>query len=173
MTPPHAALLSAYCQGLAFQQDNKDHSDIKRLQVVSHLINVSSSCFWLFYINKLADLVGFTVAQKECNVVLESKYGAPNIINDGITMAKEATYVLLEIKLRLGQKLIDQRKTEVKSRKCVEYNKDIFIGGGCTLLRLASKVDSIIESLENDERKVGDEISIKAQSYLLKLVVMC
>lgn len=31
----------------------------------------------------------------------------------------------------------------------------IVVGGGCTLLRLASKVDAIIETLENDEQKVG------------------
>ena len=30
----------------------------------------------------------------------------------------------------------------------------IVVGGGCTLLRLASKVDAIRESLENDEQKV-------------------
>lgn len=31
----------------------------------------------------------------------------------------------------------------------------IVVGGGCTLLRLASKVDSIKDSLENDEEKVN------------------
>lgn len=30
----------------------------------------------------------------------------------------------------------------------------IVVGGGCTLLRLASKVDAIKETLENDEQKV-------------------
>ena len=28
------------------------------------------------------------------------------------------------------------------------------VGGGCTLLRLASKVDAIKDNLENDEEKV-------------------
>lgn len=32
----------------------------------------------------------------------------------------------------------------------------IVVGGGCTLLRLASKVDAIKETLENDEQKVID-----------------
>jgi len=32
------------------------------------------------------------------------------------------------------------------------------VGGGCTLLRLASKVDAIIETLENDEQKVGSKV---------------
>lgn len=30
----------------------------------------------------------------------------------------------------------------------------IVVGGGCTLLRLASKVDAIKDSLDNDEEKV-------------------
>ncbi|MFQ6646658.1 hypothetical protein Gotur_020289 [Gossypium turneri] len=31
----------------------------------------------------------------------------------------------------------------------------IVVGGGCTLLRLASKVDAIKDSLDNDEEKVN------------------
>jgi chaperonin GroEL len=32
----------------------------------------------------------------------------------------------------------------------------IVVGGGCTLLRLASKVDAIKDTLANDEEKVSD-----------------
>ena len=39
--------------------------------------------------NKLADLVGGTLGPKGRNVVLESKYGPPKIVNDGVTVAKE------------------------------------------------------------------------------------
>jgi chaperonin GroEL len=31
----------------------------------------------------------------------------------------------------------------------------IVVGGGCTLLRLAGKVDAIKATLDNDEQKVG------------------
>ncbi|XP_058180089.1 ruBisCO large subunit-binding protein subunit beta, chloroplastic-like [Rhododendron vialii] len=41
----------------------------------------------------------------------------------------------------------------------------IVVGGGCTLLRLASKVDAIKDSLENDEEKLE-----RALSYPLKLI---
>ncbi|KAI3822096.1 hypothetical protein L1987_09677 [Smallanthus sonchifolius] len=34
-------------------------------------------------------------------------------------------------------------------------NESIVVGGGCTLLRLASKVDAIKETLDNDEEKVS------------------
>ena len=40
-------------------------------------------------VNKLADLVGVTLGPKGRNVVLESKYGSPRIVNDGVTVARE------------------------------------------------------------------------------------
>lgn len=40
-------------------------------------------------VNKLADLVGVTLGPKGRNVVLESKYGPPKIVNDGVTVARE------------------------------------------------------------------------------------
>lgn len=44
--------------------------------------------------NKLADLVGVTLGPKGRNVVLESKYGSPKIVNDGVTVAKEVQITL-------------------------------------------------------------------------------
>lgn len=46
----------------------------------------------------------------------------------------------------------------------------IVAGGGTTLLKLAQKVDAVINSLDNDEQKVGAEIVRKALSYPLKLI---
>lgn len=40
-------------------------------------------------INALADAVKITLGPKGRNVVLEKKYGAPQIVNDGVTIAKE------------------------------------------------------------------------------------
>jgi len=40
-------------------------------------------------INALADAVRITLGPKGRNVVLEKQYGAPQIVNDGITIAKE------------------------------------------------------------------------------------
>ena len=44
-------------------------------------------------VNKLADLVGVTLGPKGRNVVLESKYGSPKIVNDGVTVAKEVCFL--------------------------------------------------------------------------------
>ncbi len=43
----------------------------------------------------MADLVGVTLGPKGRNVVLESKYGSPKIVNDGVTVAKEVMLLLL------------------------------------------------------------------------------
>nr|GEX59258.1 chaperonin 60 subunit beta 2, chloroplastic [Tanacetum cinerariifolium] len=52
------------------------------------------------------DLVGVTLGPKGRNVVLESKYGAPKIVNDGVTVAKE---VELEDPVEnIGAKLVRQ-----------------------------------------------------------------
>ena len=40
-------------------------------------------------IDKLADTVKITLGPKGRNVVLDKKYGAPLITNDGVTIAKE------------------------------------------------------------------------------------
>src|SRR5512134_4177665 len=40
-------------------------------------------------VNKLADAVKVTIGPKGRNVVLEKKFGAPTITNDGVTIAKD------------------------------------------------------------------------------------
>ncbi len=40
-------------------------------------------------INQLADAVKVTIGPKGRNVLLEKKFGAPQIVNDGVTIAKE------------------------------------------------------------------------------------
>uniref|UniRef100_A0A7C9ABG4 Uncharacterized protein n=1 Tax=Opuntia streptacantha TaxID=393608 RepID=A0A7C9ABG4_OPUST len=70
---------------------NKDGSAVRKLQIG---------------VNKLADLVGVTLGPKGRNVVLESKYGSPKIVNDGVTVAKE---VELEDPVEnIGAKLVRQ-----------------------------------------------------------------
>eukprot|EP00957_Ditylum_brightwellii_P009462 714147-Ditylum_brightwellii.AAC.1 len=40
-------------------------------------------------VNKLAEVVGVTLGPKGRNVVLDTKFGSPRIVNDGVTVAKE------------------------------------------------------------------------------------
>ena len=71
---------------------------------------VSNQLLGLFQtgVNKLADLVGVTLGPKGRNVVLESKYGSPKIVNDGVTVAKEVSFYSLFTMPRL---FIDLQKS--------------------------------------------------------------
>eukprot|EP00803_Ostreobium_quekettii_P000069 evm.model.scf_521.1 EVM.evm.TU.scf_521.1 scf_521:3481-8894(-) len=71
-------------------------------------------------------------------------------------------------------------ETELKEKKLkvedalnatkAAVEEGIVVGGGCTLLRLAAKVEDIKSTLENEEQKVGAEIVRKALSYPLRLI---
>ncbi|XP_057546726.1 ruBisCO large subunit-binding protein subunit beta, chloroplastic-like [Amaranthus tricolor] len=88
MRKSRSAKINAMAKELYF---NKDGSAVKKLQSG---------------VNKLADLVGVTLGPKGRNVVLESKYGSPKIVNDGVTVAKE---VELEDPVEnIGAKLVRQ-----------------------------------------------------------------
>ncbi|KAF6138084.1 hypothetical protein GIB67_033498 [Kingdonia uniflora] len=70
---------------------NMDGSPTKKLQIG---------------VNKLANLVGVTLGPKGRNVAFKGKYGSPNIVNDGVTVAKE---VELEDPVKnIGTKLVRQ-----------------------------------------------------------------
>merc|ERR1712137_37554 len=63
-------------------------------------------------INALADAVKITLGPKGRNVLLEKKFGAPQIVNDGITVAKE---IELEDPLEnTGAKLIQEVASKTK-----------------------------------------------------------
>merc|ERR1711904_556384 len=57
-------------------------------------------------VNKLATVVGVTLGPMGRNVVLESKFGGPKIVNDGVTVAKEVN--LLDPVENIGAKLVRQ-----------------------------------------------------------------
>merc|ERR1712100_583445 len=57
-------------------------------------------------VDKLAHVVGVTLGPKGRNVVLESKYGSPKIVNDGVTVAKEVD--LVDSVENIGAKLVRQ-----------------------------------------------------------------
>ncbi|MCX7597094.1 MAG: molecular chaperone GroEL, partial [Fischerella sp.] len=63
-------------------------------------------------INTLADAVKITLGPKGRNVLLEKKFGTPQIVNDGITVAKE---IELEDPLEnTGAKLIQEVASKTK-----------------------------------------------------------
>lgn len=73
-----------------------------------------------------------------------------------------------------------QTETELKEKKLrvedalnatkAAVEEGIVTGGGCTLLRLAGKVDSFKDTLVNDEQKMGADVVKRALPYSLKLI---
>ncbi len=65
-------------------------------------------------VNALADAVKVTIGPKGRNVVLEKKFGAPDVVNDGVTIAKE---IELEDPFEnIGAKLLLQVATKTKDK---------------------------------------------------------
>ena len=63
-------------------------------------------------VNQLADAVRITLGPKGRNVLLEKKYGAPQIVNDGITVARD---IELEDPLEnAGARLIQEVASKTK-----------------------------------------------------------
>ncbi|HCF28779.1 MAG TPA: chaperonin GroEL, partial [Cyanobacteria bacterium UBA11049] len=63
-------------------------------------------------VNALADAVKITLGPKGRNVLLEKKYGAPQIVNDGITVAKEIE--LEDVLENTGARLIQEVASKTK-----------------------------------------------------------
>lgn len=57
-------------------------------------------------INAVADAVRVTLGPKGRNVVLERNYGAPEIVNDGVTIAREIS--LKDPEMNVGAKLVQE-----------------------------------------------------------------
>ena len=65
-------------------------------------------------VNALADAVKVTIGPKGRNVVLEKKFGAPDVVNDGVTIAREID--LEDPFENIGAKLLLQVATKTKDK---------------------------------------------------------
>ena len=83
-------------------------------------------------INKLADAVTTTLGPKGRNVALDRAYGAPNVIHDGVSIAKE---IILEDKFEnMGAQLV---------KEAASKTNDIAGDGTTTAILLAQKISTI------------------------------
>ncbi|XP_057448011.1 ruBisCO large subunit-binding protein subunit beta, chloroplastic [Lotus japonicus] len=68
---------------------------------------------------------------------------------------------LTEVELKDKQLRIEDALNATKAA----IEEGVVVGGGCSLLRLSKKMDSIKELLDNEEQKIGAEIFKRALSY--------
>ncbi|KAI8002311.1 hypothetical protein LOK49_LG08G00247 [Camellia lanceoleosa] len=141
------------------------------------------------YLDDIAILTGGTVIREEVGLTLDQAdkevlghaakvvltKDSTTIIGDGSTQEvvnKRVAQIrnLIEFLLSFVGKTTTGSNSDVGIAFQAAVEEGIVVGGGCTLLRLASKVDCIKESLDNDEEKVGADIVKRALSYPLKLI---
>lgn len=120
-------------------------------------------------IDKLADTVKITLGPKGRNVVLDKKYGAPLITNDGVTIAKE---IELEDPMEnMGAQLVKEVATKTNDAAgdgtttatllaqafIHEGMKNVTAGANPMVLRkgIQKAVDAAVEGLMNNAQKVN------------------
>ena len=125
-------------------------------------------------IDKLADTVKITLGPKGRNVVLDKKYGAPLITNDGVTIAKEIE--LEDAAENMGAQLVKEVATKtndaagdgtttatVLAQALVrEGMKNVTAGANPMVLRKGIKkaVDRAVECLITNSKKVNGSADI-------------
>ena len=125
-------------------------------------------------IDKLADTVKITMGPKGRNVVLDKKYGAPLITNDGVTIAKEIE--LEEGAENMGAQLVKEVATKTNDAAgdgtttatllaqalIREGMKNVAAGANPMVLRkgISKAVDKAVESLIKNSKKVNGSLDI-------------
>ena len=125
-------------------------------------------------IDKLADTVKITMGPKGRNVVLDKKYGAPLITNDGVTIAKEieledgaenmGAQLVKEVATKTNDAAGDGTTTATLLAQALirEGMKNVAAGANPMVLRkgISKAVDKAVESLIKNSKKVNGSIDI-------------
>ena len=125
-------------------------------------------------IDKLADTVKITLGPKGRNVVLDKKYGAPLITNDGVTIAKEIE--LDDAAENMGAQLVKEVATKTNDAAgdgtttatilaqafIHEGMKNVAAGANPMVLRkgIQKAVDTAVEALKENSQKVNGSADI-------------
>jgi len=105
------------CQGVALGFQVSQQQQMGRLTVASAknvLFGEESRKKLVDGINAVADAVKVTLGPKGRNVVLEREYGAPEIVNDGVTIARDIE--LEDPAMNIGAKLVQEVASKSDSK---------------------------------------------------------
>jgi len=122
-------------------------------------------------VDKLADAVKVTLGPKGRNVVIEKKFGAPQITKDGVTVAKEieladayenlGAQMVKEVASKTGDDAGDGTTTAtVLAQSIVAVGlKNVAAGANPMDLKrgIDKAVEKVVESLKNQAQNVGDD----------------
>ncbi len=125
-------------------------------------------------IDKLADTVKVTLGPKGRNVVLERKYGAPLITNDGVTIAKEieledpfenmGAALVREVSTKTNDVAGDGTTTATVLAQAMihEGQRNLAAGANPVVMRkgMAKAVDAAVEAVKANAKKVSGTADI-------------
>jgi chaperonin GroEL len=125
-------------------------------------------------VNKLADTVKITLGPKGRNVVLDKKFGAPMITNDGVTIAKEieledrfenmGAQLVKEVATRTNDVAGDGTTTATLLAQAIvrEGIKNIAAGANPMILRkgIMLAVDEAVKNIQTSSKKVAGKQDI-------------
>ncbi|MBR5947467.1 MAG: chaperonin GroEL [Clostridia bacterium] len=125
-------------------------------------------------LNTLANTVKITLGPKGCNVVLEKKYGAPLITNDGVTIAKEieledpfenmGAQLVREVAAKTNDVAGDGTTTATLLAQAIvrEGMKNVAAGANPMVLRrgIEAAVEEAVEGLKAMSKKVSGKQEI-------------
>ena len=125
-------------------------------------------------VDKLADTVKITLGPKGRNVVLEKKFGAPLITNDGVTIAKEieledaaenmGASLVREVATKTNDAAGDGTTTATLLAQALihEGMKNVTAGANPMILRkgIFKAVDAAVEELKNQSKTVSGSADI-------------
>lgn len=108
-------------------------------------------------INQVANAVKVTLGPKGRNVVLERNYGAPEIVNDGVTIAREIS--LADPEMNVGVKLVQE----------VASKSDSKAGDGTTTSTIMTQaiVNNGIKAVTSGLNPIALNIGIKKSAGLV------
>ncbi len=126
-------------------------------------------------LDKLADTVKITLGPKGRNVVLDKKFGAPLITNDGVTIAKEieledafenmGAQLVKEVATKTNDAAGDGTTTATLLAQALvrEGMKNVAAGANPMMLKkgVQKAVDIAVESIVADSKKVGSSEDIE------------
>ncbi|MBR6951584.1 MAG: chaperonin GroEL [Oscillospiraceae bacterium] len=125
-------------------------------------------------VNQLADTVKLTIGPKGRNVVLEKKYGAPLITNDGVTIAKEielkdpfenmGALLVREVSSKTNDVAGDGTTTATLLAQAMIHEgiKNVAAGANPMVMRkgIQKAVDAAVEALKKTSQTVKDSTDI-------------
>merc|ERR1719161_2952968 len=134
------------CAGAKLLYFNRDGEALKRMQTG---------------VDKLAAVVGVTLGPRGRNVVLESKFGCPRIVNDGVTVAREVE--LQDPVERIGAKLVQQAASKTNDSAGDGTTTAIILSAaliteGMKMIAAGSNPIQIVRGIETTIQQITHEL---------------